>query len=36
MQNRFRLHEQLDLLLKQNSKLSRLYEKERVQLSASH
>ena len=36
MQNRFRLHEQLDLLLKQSSKLSRLYEKERVQLSASH
>jgi hypothetical protein len=36
MQNRFRLHEQLDLLLKQNSKLSRLYEKERVELSASH
>jgi ParB family transcriptional regulator, chromosome partitioning protein len=36
MQNRFRLHEQLDLLLKENSKLSRLYEKERIQLSASH
>jgi ParB family transcriptional regulator, chromosome partitioning protein len=36
MQNRFRLHEQLDLLLKQSSKLSRLYEKERMQLSASH
>jgi ParB family transcriptional regulator, chromosome partitioning protein len=36
MQNRFRLHEQLDLLLKESSKLSRLYEKERIQLSASH
>jgi ParB family transcriptional regulator, chromosome partitioning protein len=33
MQNRFKLHEQLDLLLKQSIKLSRLYEKERVQLS---
>jgi ParB family transcriptional regulator, chromosome partitioning protein len=36
MQNRLRLHEQLDLLLKQSNKLSRLYEKERVQLSTSH
>ena len=36
MQNRFRLHEQLDLLIKESSKLSRLYEKERIQLSASH
>ncbi|MDQ3836478.1 MAG: ParB/RepB/Spo0J family partition protein [Thermoproteota archaeon] len=35
MQNRFRLHEQLDLLLKQSSKLSRLYENERMELSAS-
>lgn len=36
MQNRFRLHEQLDLLLKQSAKLSRLYEKERIQLSTSY
>jgi ParB family chromosome partitioning protein len=36
MQNRFRLHEQLDLLLKQSAKLSRLYEKERIQLSSSY
>ncbi len=36
MQNRFRLHEQLDLLLKQSSKLSRLHEKERVQLSTTY
>jgi ParB family chromosome partitioning protein len=36
MQNRLRLHEQLDLLLKQSNKLSRLYEKERVQLSTSY
>jgi ParB family chromosome partitioning protein len=36
MQNRFRLHEQLDLLLKQSAKLSRLYEKERIKLSTSY
>jgi ParB family chromosome partitioning protein len=36
MQNRFRLHEQLDLLLKQSTKLSRLYEKERMRLSTSY
>jgi ParB family transcriptional regulator, chromosome partitioning protein len=36
MQNRYRLHEQLDLLLKQSAKLSRLYEKERIQLSTSY
>jgi ParB family transcriptional regulator, chromosome partitioning protein len=36
MQNRFRLHEQLDLLLKQSAKLSRLYEKERIKLSTRY
>ena len=36
MQNRFRLHEQLDLLLKQSAKLSRLCEKERIKLSTSY
>lgn len=36
MQNRFRLHEQLDLLLKQSIKLARLYEKEPMQRSASY
>jgi ParB family transcriptional regulator, chromosome partitioning protein len=35
MENRFRLHEQLDLLLKQSTKLARLFEQERRQLSAS-
>src|SRR5215216_972289 len=35
MENRFRLHEQLDLLLKQSTKLARLFEKERTQLSAN-
>jgi ParB family transcriptional regulator, chromosome partitioning protein len=30
MENRFRLHEQLDLLLKQSTKLARLYEKEHM------
>jgi len=35
MENRFRLHEQLDLLLKQSTKLSKLFEKEPPQLSAS-
>ncbi len=30
MQHRFRLHEQLDLLLKQSAKLVRLYEKEQI------
>lgn len=35
MENRFRLHEQLDLLLKQSIKLARLYEKEHTQRSAS-
>jgi ParB family transcriptional regulator, chromosome partitioning protein len=35
MENRFRLHEQLDLLLKQSTKLARLFEKERTQLAAS-
>ncbi|MDQ3968336.1 MAG: ParB/RepB/Spo0J family partition protein [Thermoproteota archaeon] len=35
MENRFRLHEQLDLLLKQSIKLARLYEKEHMQRSAS-
>ena len=36
MQNRFRLHEQLDLLLKQSAKLSKLCEKERIKLSTSY
>jgi ParB family chromosome partitioning protein len=36
MENRFRLHEQLDLLLKQSIKLARLYEKEPMQHSASY
>jgi ParB family transcriptional regulator, chromosome partitioning protein len=36
MENRFRLHEQLDLLLKQSIKLARLYEKEPMQRSASY
>jgi ParB family chromosome partitioning protein len=36
MQHRFRLHEQLDLLLKQNTKLARLYQRERIQHSASY
>lgn len=35
MENRFRLHEQLDLLLKQSTKLARLFDKERSQLSAN-
>jgi ParB family chromosome partitioning protein len=35
MENRFRLHEQLDLLLKQSIKLARLYEKEPMQHPAS-
>jgi len=36
MENRFRLHQQLDVLLKESSKLARLYERERMQLSASY
>ena len=36
MENRFRLHEQLDLLLKQSIKLARLCEKEPMQRSASY
>jgi ParB family chromosome partitioning protein len=36
MENRFRLHQQLDLLLKENTKLARLYERESMQLSASY
>jgi ParB family transcriptional regulator, chromosome partitioning protein len=36
MQHRFTLHQQLDLLLKQSTKLSRLYERERVQLSTTY
>jgi ParB family chromosome partitioning protein len=36
MENRFRLHQQLDLLLKESTKLARLYKRESVQLSASY
>jgi len=36
MENRFRLHQQLDVLLKESTKLARLYERERMQLSASY
>jgi ParB family chromosome partitioning protein len=36
MENRFRLHQQLDLLLKESTKLAKLYKSESVRLSASY